>query len=100
MPIEHDMEHPHMKAFMASIEQHAGITPRGVLSYAASDANAFVERGLACMLTYPIGSGHHSEEEWIDAKGLEALPKIVAGYLQQAAKVKSDSLVAQELVER
>jgi acetylornithine deacetylase/succinyl-diaminopimelate desuccinylase-like protein len=99
LPIEHDMQNPHMLAFVASIEKHTGVTSRGVLAYAASDANAFVERGLACLVTYPIGEGHHSENEWIDAKCLEALPNIVVGYLNATQEIKSSLLVSETAIE-
>ena len=91
--LEHDMEAPHMTSFLNNVEAQTGIKSDGVMSLAASDANWFVERGLECMVTYPIGGGHHSEEEWIDAQALEDITPILVGYLQEMARAKNKALV-------
>ena len=96
--IEHDMEEPHMACFIDNIERYTGLASGGVMSYAASDANWFVERGLACIVTYPLGGGHHSEEEHIDAKSLADLTPILLGYLKEMARAKNDALVELEPV--
>lgn len=85
----HNMNDPHMRSFAKHIYTQTGITASGVMSLAASDANYFVDRGLECMLTYPIGGGHHSSEEWIDAKSLEDITPILTGYLHDMARLKT-----------
>ncbi len=91
--LSHNMDEPHMQAFAESVKEHTGVISEGVLSHAVSDANHFVDRGLACIVTYPIGGGHHSEEEWIDAKSLDDIPLVVTSYLQKMATLKNEALV-------
>lgn len=84
--LAHDMQNPHMVSFAKHIAQQTGIVSKGVMSLAASDANKFMDKGLQCIVTYPIGGGHHGSEEWIDAKALEDIPHIIRGYLQDMAR--------------
>lgn len=91
--LNHDMTSPHMASFINHIERVTGIKNEGVISAGASDANHFMARGIECVVTWPIGGGHHSEQEWIDKQSLEDIVPIIASYLQEMTKVKTKSLV-------
>jgi len=86
----YNMNNPHIVSFASHIHKHTGLVSDGVMSLAASDANIFVDKGLACILTYPTGGGHHSSEEWIDSKALEDIPLIITGYLNDMARLKTE----------
>jgi succinyl-diaminopimelate desuccinylase len=86
--ITHNLDDPHMQTFARHMTAHTGIVNEGVVSLAASDANRFVDLGLECIVTYPLGGGHHSANEWIDARALEHIPLIVSGYLEDMAAYK------------
>lgn len=91
--LNHDMKSPHMASFIRHIKDTTGIENEGVISAGASDANHFMAQGIECVVTWPIGGGHHSEQEWIDKQALEDIVPIISGYLQEMTKVKTLSLV-------
>jgi succinyl-diaminopimelate desuccinylase len=99
-PLEHDLDNPHMKAFAASIEKATGVKNEGVTSYGASDAGHFVARGVPCIVTWPTGGGHHSDDEWIDPKALEDIPKVIVDYLDKMAKQTTAVIVEQTVTSR
>ena len=90
--LAHNMNDPHMQSFAKHIYANTGVSG-SVMSLAASDASHFIARGVECMVTYPIGGGHHSAEEWIDAKSLHDITPIITGYLQDMAHLKTEALV-------
>jgi succinyl-diaminopimelate desuccinylase len=98
--ITHNLDDPHMQSFAQHLEAHTGITNNGVVSLAASDANRFVDLGLECIVTYPLGGGHHSANEWIDAKALEDIPRIICSYLEDMARINHKSLVESKIQSR
>ena len=85
--LNHDMNGAHMASFIRHIKGITGVENEGVISAGASDANHFMARGIECVVTWPIGGGHHSEQEWIDKQALEDIVPIITGYLQEMTKV-------------
>jgi succinyl-diaminopimelate desuccinylase len=52
----------------------------------ATDARFFVKKGIPPIITRPGGDHVHSDDEWLDRKGLELLPKLVLELIKQTAK--------------
>jgi len=98
--IEHDMTNPHMTAFARHIKKQTRVTSKGDIWYAVSDAARYVERGIACIVTYPKGGGHHSDDEWIDTQSLDDIAPIITGYLHEMAKVPQRALVESQIQPR
>jgi succinyl-diaminopimelate desuccinylase len=94
-PLTHNMNDPHMEAFAASVEKITGIKSEGVTSNGASDAAHFLARGISCMVTWPTGGGHHSDNEWIDTEALQDITPILLDYLRNVAHVDAAVIVGQ-----
>jgi len=94
-PLEHNTKSTHHRAFADHIARVTGTTHEGVVSPGASDAGHFVAKGIDCIVTWPVGGGHHSEQEWIDAQSLEDIPVIITGYLREMAKGTANALVGE-----
>jgi len=85
-PFATDTDLPLIQMFMHCVEQVTGKPSEPCISYAASDAPHFGTVGVPCIVTYPLGGLHHSEEEWIDESVLNDFPDIIRTYLDKTAK--------------
>jgi succinyl-diaminopimelate desuccinylase len=85
-PFVTDTDLPLIQTFMQCVEQVTGNPSLPCISYAASDAPHFQTVGIPCIVTYPLGGMHHSEEEWIDESVLADFPNIIHAYLDKTAK--------------
>jgi acetylornithine deacetylase/succinyl-diaminopimelate desuccinylase-like protein len=84
--VEHDLTNPYLQAFASSIEKVTGVrNPDGVISLAVSEAVHFREHGIPCAVTYPVGGGHHSDDEWIEKASLLQFVPILRDYLEAVA---------------
>lgn len=88
-PIVHNHQHELVKPFAESIQEVTGVQAKEFVSFGASDARYFLARGIPCIVTSPPGGGRHSEEEWIDKRGLAQFPNVIKRYLEKVARVAS-----------
>ncbi len=91
-----DLGHPLVNSYQQSVETITGRRPEGVISCAGSDAPPFYNVGINCILSCPVGGGHHTEGEWISRKSFSQFVPILLDYLKKTAKKnesKAPSLV-------
>lgn len=70
-PVEVDATLPLIESWQQIVAEVRGEKNDGyALSFGASDARYFAEKGIPSIVTRPDGGGHHSEDEWIDEAGL------------------------------
>jgi succinyl-diaminopimelate desuccinylase len=94
-----DLDNPYVRRFADLTEQVTGEKVIGFHSYAGSDARFYAEVGVPYANAYPRGGGHHSENEWLDAKALDQLEQIVYQYvLGVAAGSKQEASDGQKLL--
>ena len=84
-----DLGHPLVKEYLQSVEKVTGRRPESFISCAGSDAPPFYDAGITCILSCCEGSGHHTEEEWIDLKSFLQFVPIVRDFLEKTALQKS-----------
>jgi succinyl-diaminopimelate desuccinylase len=84
-PVKHDLNEPLLAQFAASIERVTGVTCGGTLSFGSSDAAQFNAYDIPCAVTRPAGGGHHGDDEWVEAAGLEQLVVVLRDYLDRVA---------------
>ena len=85
-PTFNDLNNHFIRDFSACVQEITDIKVTGIRSLGGSDARFFQEAGVPCVVFYPLGGGHHSAEEWLDARSLEQLPQILRLYLDRIAK--------------
>jgi succinyl-diaminopimelate desuccinylase len=85
-PAMHDLENAYYRAFIASASAEAKAPERATLSFGASEASSFLEAGIPCIVTRPLGGGHHADTEWVDRKSLNHIVPILQAYLQAVAR--------------
>jgi succinyl-diaminopimelate desuccinylase len=85
-PLRHDLNDPLLAEFVHSVERVTGEHCGGSLSYGSSDAVQFAAKGIPCAVIRPHGGGHHSDEEWVDAKSMAQLVPILRDYLDRTAR--------------
>ncbi|HSE29657.1 MAG TPA: M20 family metallopeptidase [Candidatus Saccharimonadales bacterium] len=83
----HDESDPHYIQFAKSVKKVTGIENKGFVSSGGSSARYFIDKGTGCIVTWPVGGGHHSESEWIDVQSLDHIAPVITDYLQKMAKV-------------
>jgi len=91
--IKHDLASLHLREFAASIQKVTGIENKGTISCGASDAVHFHALGIPCAVTFPLGSGHHSAEEWLGKQAYLDLLPILLDYTQKMARTAQTDLV-------
>lgn len=82
-PIAHDPKNPYVKAFADVIERHIGRPAGFIKSNALNDARFFMPKGVACVLFYPPGGGHHSQTEWIATDAFYRFRDILRSYIEE-----------------
>lgn len=81
-----DLDHPFVKKYLESVETVTGKRPQSYISCAGSDAPAFYDAGVTCILSCCTGGGHHSEQEWISRESFLQFVPILRDYLERTAK--------------
>jgi succinyl-diaminopimelate desuccinylase len=84
-----DLKLPLVKKYIESVEEVTGKTPQPFISCAASDAPAFYDVGITCILSCCTGGGHHTENEWIDLESFLQFVPILHTYLEKTAHLKA-----------
>lgn len=75
--------HPHLRLLKKIIRQHTGRSPKFVKKHGASDARFFSEAGIPTTSFGPIGSGLHSDNEWVSIKSILTYQKILEEWLRK-----------------
>lgn len=81
-----DPENEYVRRFADAIEEITGIKNIGFHSYAGSDARFFADAGVPYANTYPMGGGHHSDQEWLAEISLMQFKDVVLRYVKDIAK--------------
>ncbi len=81
-----DLNIPLVQTYLKSVEAITGKRPHSFTSCACSDAPAFYDEGITCILSCPTGGGHHSEREWINRESFLQFVPIMRDYLARVAK--------------
>lgn len=92
-----DLDHPLVKDYLDSVEMITGKRPRSFTSCAASDAPAYYDAGITCILSCCLGGGHHSENEWIDLDSFLQFVPILHTFLEKTARIETPALKLQLL---
>ncbi len=86
LPFENDPDNEYMRLAELLITKITGHKPRLILSHGGTDARYYNGLGIPFIMTQPIGAGSHSNDEWVDAKGLEQFYRFVSEFVRQVAK--------------
>lgn len=57
-------------------------------SAGSTDGRYFCDKGIPCIVIQPSGNGRHSDDEWVDRKGVEDLTEIILQYIEKYAIIK------------
>lgn len=76
---------PEVSEFIKVAERVLGRKISKGHSLGTTDARYFCARGIPCIVIQPDGGGRHSDDEWVDEKGVESLTEIIHKYLQDYA---------------
>jgi|SRR3989344_3982328 len=76
----------YFKTFVKMLEARTGEKAKFITSHGSSDARFFAARKIPCILTRPIGAGHHTENEWIDLKSLNTFYEILKEFVVKTAR--------------
>ena len=85
-PLMHDTNHPLHASFCELLAAALGKPTESMVSFGGSDAHYFVEQSIPCIVFYPEGAGHHSEEEWVADNALDIMHDVFVAYLTKHAK--------------
>jgi succinyl-diaminopimelate desuccinylase len=81
--------HKQVKRLHAIISDVTGEAPHFVLSHGSSESSHFTERGIPVLMFGAPGGGHHSDDEWVDARGAEQFSQVITEFVEQAARSSS-----------
>lgn len=87
LPVPTDHTHPLIKQYIKSVQSVTGKKPKPFMSCAGSDAPYFVKFGINCIISCCKGSGHHTDDEWIDRASFKQFVPILRHYLEKTAKI-------------
>jgi len=68
-------DNPYVEKFSEIVRKITGKAEFGKI-YGATDGRFFSEKGIACIMIYPLGNGIHGKEEWVDIDSLFKLKEI------------------------
>ncbi|MBI5357813.1 M20/M25/M40 family metallo-hydrolase [Candidatus Saccharibacteria bacterium] len=54
-------------------------------SSGSTDGRYFCDKGIPCIVLQPNGEGRHSDNEWVDRKGVEDLTEMILQYIEKYA---------------
>jgi succinyl-diaminopimelate desuccinylase len=85
-PMLNDPESPYLQAYKTCTEDVIGRKINWVVSNAGNDGRFFAKLGVPCAIAYPVGSGHHGNNEWIAEESLMQMQTIFVQYLDKVAR--------------
>jgi succinyl-diaminopimelate desuccinylase len=88
-PTEINRKWPAVRDLAALIEEVTGVEPVFSLSHGGSESGYYMAKGTPVIMFSPEGNGHHSDEEWVSAQGVEDFYDIIRRYVEQAARTKA-----------
>lgn len=80
------LKDPIFAEFAALITEKTGVVVTGSRTPASSDIRYYIPHKVPCISVYPPGGSHHSQNEWIDKKGLYQFEEIIRTYLERTTK--------------
>jgi succinyl-diaminopimelate desuccinylase len=86
-PIKTDPENEYVRLLDFLISKTAGVQPQHVLSHGSNDNRFFSAHGIPVINTGSPGGGHHSDTEWIEAKGAEQMYRITEQFIRDIGRV-------------
>ncbi|HSW98906.1 MAG TPA: M20/M25/M40 family metallo-hydrolase [Candidatus Saccharimonadales bacterium] len=93
-PVRPIVNVPLVDTFKDVVEQTTGKRPEGFVSLGGSDAPYFTKAGVPCILSCPMGGGHHSGEEWVSKASFLQFVPMLHTFLEQTAKHPTSSAAA------
>jgi succinyl-diaminopimelate desuccinylase len=85
-PHEINRKWPLVNDISALIEEVTGVKPEFTLSHGGSESGYYMAKRVPVIMFSPDGNGHHSDEEWVSAEGVEQFYEIIRRYVEQAAR--------------
>lgn len=86
-PVELDTGLAPVQLARTIIRDVTGTDPVFRLSHGSSEAPYFAELGMPVIMFGPPAHGHHGDNEWIDAKGVDQFAEIVRRFIEHEARV-------------
>jgi succinyl-diaminopimelate desuccinylase len=96
VPAVTDLGDPLVEAFIESVKEVTGHKAKGIVSHAGTDAEYFNEVNIPCVISCPLGGGHHSENEWLDKKSFLQFVPILHDYLNRVASLNRHATVTND----
>ncbi len=75
-------DNPYVEKFSEIVKEVTGKAEFGKI-YGATDGRFFAEKGIPCIMVYPIGDGIHGKEEWVDIDSIFKLEEIFYRFIKQ-----------------
>ncbi len=75
-------DNPHLQRFHRVAEEVLGRTVAFGKEHGATDGRFLAEKGIPCIILYPVGGGIHGPDEWVDLPSLAQLFRIFERFLQ------------------
>lgn len=91
-PVHPILDSPFVAAYKASVKQVAGKQPKDFVSLGGSDAPYFTTAGVPCIISCPLGGGHHSQHEWLNKASFLQFVPILRDFLERTAKSPAASV--------
>ena len=80
-----DQNNPYMKALKKAIEKETGQKAKIIAKHGGSDIRHFNAVGSPGVTFGPVGTGHHTDNEWVDIKSLGRYYEILKEFLLSLA---------------
>lgn len=90
-PCINNPKNQYIKPFINIVTQHTGEKHKTSYSYAATDGRYFGAVGTPCIIIQPPSGGHHTEHEWLSARGFDQFCTILEQYMRQVALRPAES---------
>lgn len=85
-PLRPILNSPLVDTYKDIVQKITGRRPEDYISLGASDASYFTKAGIPCIVSCPLGGGHHSDNEWIDQASFEQFVPILREFLDRTAR--------------
>lgn len=90
-PVTTNLEDPFVRAYANSVKRVTSRYPKGIVSFASSDAPYFVRQGIPCIVSSCLGGRHHSPDEWINKESFLQFVPILQDFFNKIALTTSDN---------
>jgi succinyl-diaminopimelate desuccinylase len=81
-PLATDREHPAVRRVAELIAARLGRPPRFYREHFSTDARYYTSAGIPAICLGPVGTGLHSDEEWVSIASLVDLHAVLTNYIQ------------------